>query len=111
MIQEKQYELINTLNHCAAACGHCASACLDEKDVKMMTKCIRLDLDCAEICRLVAALVARDSEHASHLMHECAEICEACAAECEKHSHMEHCRACAEACRHCAEVCSQLAVT
>lgn len=109
MISERQHELINTLNHCAAVCSHCAAACLGEKDVNEMVDCIRLDMDCADICRLVASFVARESVHANHLMRECAEICEACAEECEKHSHMEHCRACAEACRHCAEACAQIA--
>ena len=72
-----------------------------------MTDCIRLDMDCAEICCLLASFIAKDSMHANHLLHECAEICEACAEECEKHSHLEHCRACAEACRHCVEACTQ----
>lgn len=39
----------------------------------------------------------------------CAELCDACAAECEKHEHHEHCRICAESCRRCAEQCRQLA--
>jgi hypothetical protein len=108
MSHEKNHGLIEALNNCAAECNHCATACLDEADVKMLTKCIRLDWDCADICRLAATLVARGSDHANHVLRECAEVCEACAEECEKHAdHMEHCRKCAEACRHCVEVCQQ----
>jgi len=109
MAHEKNQSLIEALNNCAAECSHCASACLEEQDVKMLTRCIKLDIDCADICRLVASYVARGSEHASHLLKECAEICEACAEECEKHAEhgMEHCRVCAEACRTCAEACLQ----
>ena len=93
---------MQALNNCAAECNHCATACLDEIDVKMLARCIKLNIDCSDIWQLTASYVARDSEHASHLMKECAEICGACADECEKHAYMEHCRRCAEICRHCA---------
>ena len=106
MAHEKNQSLIEALNNCAAECNHCATACLEEQDVKMLSRCIKLDLDCADVCQLTASLVARGSEHASHLLKECADICDACAEECEKHAeHMDHCRACAEECRRCAEEC------
>src|SRR5215211_2757798 len=108
MSHEQNQGLIDALAKCAAECNHCATACLDEQDVKMLARCIKLDTDCADICRLAALFVARGSEHANHLLKECAEICEACAEECEKHA-MEHCRVCAEACRQCAEECMQMA--
>ena len=108
MSHKENQSLIDALNNCAAECNHCATACLDEKDVTMLAKCIKLDIDCAQICSLTAGFVARGSEHASHLMPECADICNACAEECEKHSHMEHCQKCAEACRKCAEACGQM---
>jgi hypothetical protein len=98
-------EQLKFLNRCAEECSHCATACLDEEDVKMLVRCIRLDVDCAEICRTVASFMSRGSEHAPHLLEECAEICEDCAQECEKHGHMDHCARCAEACRQCAEAC------
>jgi hypothetical protein len=73
----------------------------------MLARCIQLDNDCKGICFLTADFVARGSEHADHLLKECAEICNACAEECEKHAHhMEHCKSCAQACRECAEVCN-----
>ena len=106
MAHEKNLALLNALNNCATECNHCATACLDEQDVKMLTKCIKLNIDCADICRLAISYIARGSEHANHLLQECAEICNACAEECERHSDMEHCRRCAEACRTCAEACS-----
>ena len=109
MSHEKNQALIDVLNNCAPECSHCAMACLEEDDVNMMTRCIKLDIDCADVCRLTASLLARGSEHGIHLLKECAEICDACAEECEKHSHMEHCKYCAEVCRHCAEECSAMA--
>ena len=105
MSHEQNQGLIDALARCAAECSHCATACLDEQDVKMLARCIKLDMDCAEICKLGISYVSRGSEHAQHILNECAEICEACATECEKHSHMEHCKRCAEVCRECAEAC------
>lgn len=109
MSHEKNIALIDALNNCATECNHCAMACLEEFDVSMLTKCIRANIDCADICRLTASLLSRGSEHGNHLLKECAEVCESCAEECEKNSHMEHCKKCAEVCRHCAEECSEMA--
>ena len=102
---EKNAKIIASLQHCADACTRCSVACLDEKDVKMMVACIRLDLDCAAICETSASFAARDSVYMEHILKVCAEICNACAAECEKHAHLEHCRKCAESCRKCAKDC------
>lgn len=40
---------VDTNSHYAAECNHCATACLEEQDVAMLAKCIKLDIDCAEI--------------------------------------------------------------
>ncbi|MEC4723162.1 four-helix bundle copper-binding protein [Noviherbaspirillum sp. CPCC 100848] len=93
---------------CAAACDHCAAACLQEQDVKMMARCIALDMDCAEICRMAAAYMARGSELASALCRVCADVCEACGDECAQHQ-MGHCQECAQACRRCADECRRMA--
>ena len=109
MSHKKNMELIQELNNCAMECSHCAMACLGEEDVKMLANCIKLNLDCAEVCRTAASLLSRGSDHGNHLVKECGEICNTCADECEKHSHMEHCRKCAEVCRACADACSEMA--
>jgi hypothetical protein len=102
---------IDACNACAIACGHCAASCLQEKDVKDMARCIQLDIDCAEICRLAVGYMSRGSELAGAICETCADICDACAKECELHKAMEHCRQCAEACRRCAEECRRMAST
>ena len=109
MSQKHHEQIVAALYNCVAECNHCANACLNEQDVKMLSTCIKLDLDCAEICSAAASLLARDSEHGHHLLKECVEVCNKCADECEKHAAMgmEHCRVCAEACRACADVCSK----
>ena len=96
---------------CASICNHCASGCLQEEDVKMLARCIQLDLQCSIVCNAAGQLMSLGGEHATHLCQECAEICDACDEECEKHAQhgMEHCRECAEACRRCAEECRKMA--
>ncbi|HSH66161.1 MAG TPA: four-helix bundle copper-binding protein [Bacteroidia bacterium] len=106
-MKDKNSQLISMLAECADACYKCSTACLDEKDVQKMTQCIRLDMDCAQICQTTAAFISRGSDHTKHLMKECAEICSRCAQECAKHSNMEHCKICAETCKKCAEMCSE----
>lgn len=100
--------LIQKLARCAAACEACMDACLSEEDIKKMVRCIRLDRDCAKICYVTASFVASNSDHASHLIKECEEICRLCREECEKHD-MQHCEECAWACKECEEACRSYA--
>jgi len=104
-------ECIAACADCAAICSSCADACLGEPDVAELVTCIRLNLDCADICaftgRLFARPSARHEETLRHQLEACISICQACAEECARHEHMEHCRICAEACRRCAEACQR----
>ncbi len=111
MPHEQFKSCIDACNACAEACGHCAASCLKEADVRMLSRCIALDIDCAEICRLAASYMSRDSECAQDICALCAEVCDACGDECDKHHKMEHCRQCAQACRRCAEECRRMAGT
>lgn len=99
-------ELINSLSNCVIACEHCASSCLEEDNVKMMARCIKLDHDCADICNLAMKYLSRNSEDTNSVVELCATICAKCAEECEKHDH-DHCKECAEACRNCEESCRE----
>lgn len=99
---------LRACNECAAACLQCAMACLAEADPKPMARCIALDLECADICRLAAASMARGGEHMQAICALCANACRGCDAECSKHS-MDHCKRCAEACERCAEACLAMA--
>lgn len=108
MAHERYATCIDACNACALACDHCAVSCLREADPKPMARCIALDIDCAQICRLASAFMSRDSELASELCNACADVCEACGAECAKHD-MDHCKRCAEACRRCAQECRRMA--
>lgn len=83
------------------------SACLKEQDVKMMARCIALDVDCAAMCNLAVDAMSRNSELAAHFCRNCSEVCLACASECDQHEH-GHCKYCAEKCRSCAKICLEM---
>ena len=108
MSYEQHQQLLQTLHECMAACNHCFDACLKEDHVQMMTECIRLDRECADICNYLEQAITRGTPFLSELAAVCAKICEACGNECKKHDH-DHCQKCAEACFKCAEACKQVA--
>lgn len=97
---------------CAEVCTSCADACLAEPMVKELRYCIRLNLDCADVCATTSRVLARQTESdpalTRDLLAACATACRLCAEECEKHADMhEHCRICADHCRQCVEVCER----
>jgi len=95
---------------CGQICTSCADACLAEDNVNLLTQCIRLNLDCADVCNITGRIATRrtgsDEEMIHRMLHACAAACRLCAEECDKHAGMhEHCRICAEACRQCMSAC------
>jgi hypothetical protein len=107
---------IDALIACSAACTACADACLSEDMVAELTKCIRTDLDCADVCATTARVLSRhtgyDANISRSLLDACAMTCKACGDECAGHADMhEHCRICADACRNCERACRDLLAT
>jgi len=96
---------IEALTDCAQACTADTDDDLSEPNVTEMVRCIRLCLDCADVCTATAAVASRQREELNPavlrpLLEACAAICSSCGEECERHAHMHsHCRVCAEACR------------
>jgi hypothetical protein len=98
---------------CALVCTACADACLGEDNPSHLRDCIRLDQDCADLCGIVARMLARagrqDRETLERTLEACIRACRACATECDRHAtKMEHCRVCAETCRACADACESM---
>lgn len=98
---------------CEQACTACADACLSEPMVKDLVKCIRTNLDCADICSTTGKILSRhtgyDANMTRTMLEACIAACRSCADECDLHAaHMEHCRVCAEACRECESACQEL---
>ena len=103
-------QAIETCILCEQTCSACADACLGEADPKSLTRCIRLNLDCADVCAATARMLSRHQHADPTLLAQqvalCAIACALCAAECERHAeHHEHCRICAEMCRRCEREC------
>jgi Domain of Unknown Function (DUF326) len=97
---------------CAQTCTSCADACLGEEMVQQLRQCIRLNLDCADMCSATGSIATRrtgSNEEVIRLMLEaCATACQLCGDECERHAEMhEHCRVCAETCRRCESACRE----
>ena len=97
---------------CAQTCTSCADACLGEPMVARLTQCIRLDLDCADVCAATGAIASRrtgsNEEVIRRMLETCAIACRLCSEECERHAREhEHCRVCAAACRRCEKACRE----
>ena len=95
---------------CAQTCTACADACLAEDAADDLVECIRLNLDCADLCHAAGQIATRRAgDHDGALavaLQACAEACAMCAGMCELYAHrMEHCRICALHCQTCEEAC------
>lgn len=104
---------IDALIECSEACTACADACLSEPMVGDLVKCIRTNLDCADVCAATARVLSRqtgyDANISRSLLQACLMACHSCGAECSRHAGMhEHCRICAEACLACEQACRAL---
>lgn len=106
-------ECIEACLACAQTCTACADACLSEDMVAEMRRCIRLNLDCADVCGATAGVLTRqtgeDASTVRALLEACRTACRACGDECASHAEMhEHCAVCAESCRRCEQACADL---
>ncbi len=100
---------------CIENCTECHDICLEtlgqcySKGGHAKPEHLRLLQDCADICRVSADLMLRQSPLHVHTCGACAEICAACAEKCESMSDDEQMQRCAEACRECADSCREMA--
>jgi uncharacterized protein DUF326 len=103
---------IDAVSDCAQACTADTDADLSEQNLAEMVTCIRLCLNCTDICTATAGVISRlagyDPGATRPLLQACAAICKSCGDECERHAGMPHCRVCAEACRRCERACREL---
>jgi hypothetical protein len=97
----------------AQACTADNDADLSEANLADMVRCIRLCLNCTDVCAATAAVLSRPAEFdpdlARPLLRACVAICISCGNECARHApHHEHCRVCEQACRRCERACQDL---
>ena len=100
---------------CAQACTQCADDCLSEDGHQQeLAKCVRLNLDCADICATTERIISRQTDYDANvsrpMLEACIAVCRSCGDECEAHARqgMEHCSVCAQACRDCEDACRAL---
>jgi hypothetical protein len=99
---------------CVETCTACADACLSEDHISQLIACIRLNLDCAEVCAATGAILSRANKAGGRQLMEaqlttCIAFCRACASECNRHGDMhKHCRVCADTCLACATACDEM---
>jgi hypothetical protein len=104
---------IDALTDCAQACTADADDDLSETNVPELVKCIRLCLDCADICTTTAGVTSRqtdfDASVTRPMLEACIASCMSCGDECQRHAMMHaHCQVCAKACQRCVQACRQL---
>ena len=104
---------IDALSDCTQACVADTEADLNEANLAEMVTCIRLCLNCADVCAATMGVVARQGEYDPNvsrpLLEACIAICSSCGDECGRHApHMPHCRVCEQACRRCEQACREL---
>lgn len=111
-VSDRLIRCIEECYACAQTCTSCADACLAEQNPAMLKQCIRLNLDCADICAAAGALASRRTgsnvEVLGSLIETCAMACRVCGEECGKHAAAHrHCGICAAACRSCEQACRE----
>ena len=104
---------IDALADCAQACTADTDADLSEQNLAEMVTCIRLCLNCTDVCTAALGVASRqatyDASVVKPLLEACVAICKSCGDECQRHApHYAHCRVCAEACRRCEQACRDL---
>jgi hypothetical protein len=103
---------IDVLNECVDACASDIEDDLGEPGLAEMVYCIRLCLNCSDVCSAAVDVLRRQSVNDANvsvpLLEACAAICRTCGDECERHAEMPHCRICGEVCRRCERVCREL---
>ena len=112
-VQRGRRDTRRRLTDCAQACTADADDDLSEHNVAELVKCIRLCLDCADICATTAGVASRQTDYDANvtrpLLEACIASCKSCGNECQRHAMVHaHCQVCEQACRRCEQACKQL---
>ncbi|HJV98461.1 MAG TPA: four-helix bundle copper-binding protein [Arthrobacter sp.] len=96
----KLAECIQACFDCAQTCTACADACLSEDMVAELTKCIRTNLDCVDVCATTGKILSRhagyDADLTRLVLDACRTACKACADECAQHASLDQRRGAAQ---------------
>jgi hypothetical protein len=110
-LDKTHVDCLDACTACAAVCNEAASHCLAQvqkgsTDKEHHAHAHHVTMDCAEVCALSAALVARQSMLMDLTCNACAEACRRCALECSKgQEDAEIMQDCARIWRECEKTC------
>lgn len=105
---EQMQRCIDECLSCFSVCEQTLTHCLKKGGKHAAPDVVKLLVDCAESCRMSAAMLSRESAfHAQHCS-LCADICKACEAACEELGNDAQMKACADACRSCHDACRSM---
>lgn len=97
---------IDALTTCAQVCTACADACLSESPDRLpeLTRCVRDNLDCADVCAATAAVLSRHTAYDARLANAqaqaAAQATQTCGDSCGEHRDLHrHCEICERVCR------------
>lgn len=87
--KSKLAECIAACIECGQVCATCVYACLSEDMVAELTKCIRTNLNCADMCIATGNALSRHTGYDANLtkafLKACATACKTCGDECSEH--------------------------
>jgi hypothetical protein len=91
---------------CSQACTACADSCLSEPQLAKLIRCVRLNLDCADICTAAMNVLLRQTQPDARLLTSVLQAvviaCRVCGMECDRHAEQhDHCRVCSGAAQRC----------
>ncbi len=108
-------EAIDTLMTCSQACTACADACLSEDPdaLPRLTRCIRDNLDCADVCDTALRVLSRHTGYGASVTRAVVvaamQALRTCGDSCAEHREThEHCEFCHQACRYTEQVLKDL---
>src|SRR6266851_2448311 len=81
---------IDALSDCAQACTADADDDLSEPNVAELVKCIRLCLDCADICATTAGVTSRQTDYDANVTRPLLEACVAAAVVAQMSAQSRH---------------------
>lgn len=113
-LSEMEKKCVEACHECATACDEASQHCLMELeegrgDRQHHARAHHLTADCASLCHLTGALIARKSPVHGDVCQACAEVCRKCAEECEKSQGAPIMKDCARLCRDCEKSCREMA--
>lgn len=73
--------IYDTLTSCSTLCNEFATECSNSDRLEECYRSIFISLDCADLCRNLAASYVRGSANARLMANACIDVCEECAKE------------------------------